>query len=180
MKSKEEILTQWLPDDIQTVHGSPDLRLKLYNQNKIYRAMEEYAQQFQSGMQSVMKWVKASERLPDFWDAQPVREVVTKQLLHGWDVKSIKDGIMKYGDDYKEISLENIEWLDEQSPMQSDAVEFGEWLGDAFTMFGDDKWECFSNQYCEKYNLQLDEHYTTQQLYTIFRNQQSSKDETLK
>lgn len=54
-------------------------------------------------------------------------------------------------------------------PGESEAIGFAEWMGKGFEMIIDGSWECFSEEYCEKYNLQLDEHYTTSELLSTYK-----------
>jgi len=54
----------------------------------------------------------------------------------------------------------------------SSEIGFAEWLGNGFKMLAlNNIWECFNDDYCDGKNIQLDYHYTTEQLYTIYQNQ---------
>lgn len=108
MKSKEEIAKKYFPCTCGEIYLSrnltaPDCPFHAFDWDG---AFEEYAQQSQP---SGMRWVRASERLP---------EDGVGMLKYVW-VRNIqtKAGCMQPLADYKKIDgIENTEWLDEPSP----------------------------------------------------------------
>jgi len=131
------------------------------------------------------RWTKASEREPSIGDyyyckVDTKQDCIVKTVVewgehrngdfkyNDWDL----DNVSHFGDFGEDAEV--IEWLDEsiEPCATSSEIEFAEWLGNGFKMLAlNNIWECFNDDYCDGKNIQLDYHYTTEQLYTIYQNQ---------
>lgn len=121
--------SQRIGSDIDDLHYFADRDVIL--KSDFEKAIQSFASQQSAGL----RWVKASERLPD----NPGRyfvKVGRQSLPDNENVNQVATFTS-----YKEWYLENhhhsgdffvcypYEWLDESAPSQSDAVEFAEWVG---------------------------------------------------
>lgn len=103
-----------------------------------------------------MKWIKASERLPNEWNSRTiVRFSHTKLVLH-----EVRDFLERYPH-----RLGTLEWLDESSEgedarREEDAILFAEWCGENSVGYEECVW--FYKDKTGRYN------YSTEKMWALF------------
>jgi len=175
-----------MPEDVLKKHKSKWSEDSYYHRDDVIAAMTEYASLNRQGC----RWVKASELLPESDSPNYHFRLNGFDKVNGNFCDISNEGEIVFWvngcgafEDYYiyKKDFDKIEWLSESiepCATSSDAIGFADWVGNGFKMLAlNNIWECFNDDYCDGKNIQLDYHYTTEQLYTIYQNQKQKVNE---